>query len=428
MSLLDETDSQSAFCRPCQIPTSNSSTLLNINEMNDVVNGYKKAPIDQESSQSMIDSPYMQRRLTINSGDGADVPLLSSFDGFGPLTFEGNEHCHSPVQNTYNKLAWKQLIAATTVCLIFMVAEVVGGYLAGSLAIMTDAAHLLSDFVGLLVSLFAVWIARQTPTKRLTFGYYRVEVLSALLSVTVIWILTGVFIYIAVLRIRHLDFKINANTMIIVSVLGILVNIVMGLLLHGTCFRSHNHSHSRRDNNINVRAAIIHVMGDFIQSIGVFVSAVIIKFHPEAKIVDPICTFFFSLIVLATTMNVLSDSIWVLLEGFPSHINYLTLVQALSSLDGVESLHSLHVWCLTPGQYVLSVHLAVGNDVDREVILERAQRLLRLKFGIDRVTIQVESYKPEIILGCPQSIYSLLYPILISSKKTTAGDELFIEE
>ncbi|CAN8013686.1 unnamed protein product, partial [Ixodes persulcatus] len=201
-----------------------------------------------------------------------------------------------------------------------------GGYLSNSLAIMSDAAHLCADLAGFVISIFAVWIAQKSPTKRMSFGFYRAEILGAMVSVVFIWVLTGILVYTAAQRIYHDDYDIDADIMLIVSGTGVAMNIIMGLILHGWCpvggshghshglRSSHGHSHGERS-NINIRAALIHVLGDLLQSIGVLIAAYVIKYKPEYKIADPICTFVFSALVLFTTVSILRDAVVILMEG-----------------------------------------------------------------------------------------------------------------
>ena len=158
-----------------------------------------------------------------------------------------------------------QLMFASCLCLLFMVGEAAGGYLSNSLAIATDAAHLLTDFASFMVSLFAIWMAAKPRSARMSFGWHRAEVLGAIVSVLMIWVVTGILLYLAVLRVINQEFKIEAETMLITSGLGVLVNIVMGASLH-----QHGHSHGgdhqhdhqpAQQENINVKAAFIHVIG-----------------------------------------------------------------------------------------------------------------------------------------------------------------------
>ena len=161
-----------------------------------------------------------------------------------------------------------------------MTAEIVGGILSNSLAIATDAAHLLTDFASFMISLFALWVSAKPRSDRMSFGWHRAEVLGAIASVLMIWVVTGILFYMAVLRVIKQDFQIDSKVMLITSGLGVLVNIIMGASLH-----QHGHSHgggaghshggdseqalSQTSENINVKAAFIHVLGDFLQSLGV---------------------------------------------------------------------------------------------------------------------------------------------------------------
>ena len=156
-----------------------------------------------------------------------------------------------------------QLMFASCLCLLFMAGEAAGGYLSNSLAIATDAAHLLTDFASFMVSLFAIWMAAKPRSARMSFGWHRAEVLGAIVSVLMIWVVTGILLYLAVLRVINQDFEIEAKTMLITSGLGVLVNMVMGASLH-----QHGHSHGHQQDhqpaqqeNINVKAAFIHVIG-----------------------------------------------------------------------------------------------------------------------------------------------------------------------
>uniref|UniRef100_A0A182UB11 Cation efflux protein transmembrane domain-containing protein n=1 Tax=Anopheles melas TaxID=34690 RepID=A0A182UB11_9DIPT len=186
-----------------------------------------------------------------------------------------------------------------------------GGIYSNSLAIATDAAHLMADLASFMISLFALWIAARPSTKRLSFGWYRAEVIGALLSVLMIWVVTAILFYLAVLRTINKDFELNGEVMLVTSGLGILVNIIMGATLH-----HHGHSHGgggghHEEQNINVRAAFVHVLSDFVQSLGVFIAALVIYFKPEWNIIDPICTFLFSVLVLGTTLAIMRDAIVV---------------------------------------------------------------------------------------------------------------------
>uniref|UniRef100_A0A3P8UV03 Probable proton-coupled zinc antiporter SLC30A3 n=1 Tax=Cynoglossus semilaevis TaxID=244447 RepID=A0A3P8UV03_CYNSE len=328
-------------------------------------------------------------------------------------------HCHGTKAVVHEEsvdrlLAQKKLYIASGVCLIFMIGEVVGGYLAHSLAIMTDAAHLLTDFGSMMVSLFSLWISSRPPTKTMNFGWHRSEILGAFISVMSIWIVTGVLVYLAVERIVRNDYEIDGHVMLVTSGCAVIVNIIMAYILHhSTTFHAHgsvpprhidedgrspvNHSHALLSGhgNTSVRAAFIHVVGDLLQSVGVMVAATIIFFRPEYKVADPICTFLFSVFVLCTTLTILRDVFRILMEGSPKGIEFNSVKEVLLSVKAVKSMHSLHLWALTLGQALVSVHLAVEEGADPQSVLHEATELLHTKFGFHSITIQVELYSED---------------------------------
>lgn len=219
----------------------------------------------------------------------------------------------------------RKLIPITMFAFCFMVTEIVGGTLSGSLAILCDAAHQLSDVLGFVISIVAVHLAQQPRTDGKTFGKARYEVVGAIATVLIIWVLVGVLIYEAIRRIIHIDeIQIDGGIMLITSVIGILFNVVNLTILNCCC----NGSKEEREEgakeekeNVNVRAAIIHLLGDLIQAIGVFVAAMLIYFRPEWKIADPITTFVFAVLVSMTTIPIFLDSMKILMELTPDNLD-----------------------------------------------------------------------------------------------------------
>ncbi|XP_075709581.1 proton-coupled zinc antiporter SLC30A2 [Rhinoderma darwinii] len=324
------------------------------------------------------------------------------------LGHQGNKHCHSNrAQDDWHSAekerARKKLYVASVVCLLFMIGEVIGGYIAHSLAIMTDAAHLLTDFASMMISLFALWMSSRPATKTMNFGWHRAEILGALLSVLSIWVVTGVLVYLAVERIISGNYEIEGDAMLITSGCAVAVNIIMGITLHQTghghshgAGNTHSHSHSNGElHNPSVRAAFIHVVGDLLQSLGVLVAAYVIYFKPEYKIIDPICTFMFSVLVLGTTLTILRDVLLVLMEGTPKGVDFNMVRDTLLSIIGVKALHSLHIWALTVSQPVLSVHIAINEGADSQMVLKEASSRLRSKFHFHTTTIQIENYSDD---------------------------------
>jgi len=352
----------------------------------------------------------------ISSGPGATTHTLT-------LSKSHNypNHCHTDdsAHTGIDKLARKKLIIASILCLLFMIGETVGGLLANSLAIATDAAHLLTDFASFMISLFSIWMASRPASKKMSFGYYRAEVIGALTSVLLIWVVTGILVLMAVQRLISGEYEIDAPIMLITAGIGVLVNIVMGISLqmggvpHGHHGHTHDHGHEemghsndshgshgshgshRHSENLNVRAAFIHVIGDFIQSLGVLIAAAVIYFNPHLQWIDPVCTFFFSILVLITTFHIIRDVTNVLMEGIPKGIDFLEVQKTLFNIPGVIKVHNLRVWSLSLDKIALSAHLAIGKNQEPKYVLRKASKLIKEKFNIFDLTIQVEEYKDE---------------------------------
>ncbi|XP_068934932.1 proton-coupled zinc antiporter SLC30A2 [Petaurus breviceps papuanus] len=323
------------------------------------------------------------------------------------LDSQSNQHCHAQqgLSDPYDRQkerARRQLYVASIICLVFIIGEVVGGYLAHSLAVMTDAAHLLTDFASMLISLFSLWMSSRPATKTMSFGWHRAEILGALLSVLSIWVVTGVLVYLAVQRLISGDYEIEGGAMLITSGCAVAVNIIMGFTLHQSGHghgHSHGHSHEtsskQEEQNPSVRAAFIHVVGDLLQSLGVLVAAYILYYKPEYKYVDPICTFLFSILVLGTTLTILRDVVLVLMEATPKGVDFTAVRDLLLSVEGVAALHSLHIWALTVAQPVLSVHIAIAQEADAQAVLKEARSRLQGMFHFHTTTIQIEDYSED---------------------------------
>jgi zinc transporter 2 len=315
-------------------------------------------------------------------------------------------HCHQDRTDGIDKTARRKLIIASVLCVIFMIGEVVGGVLANSLAIATDAAHLLTDFASFMISLFAIYMASKPRSQRMNFGWHRAEVLGAVVSVLLIWVVTGILVYLAIQRIITGEYEINAVIMLITSGAGVLINIVMGCSLHQHGGHSHGgasggHGHSHEQENINVKAAFIHVIGDFIQSLGVFIAAIVIYFKPDWGIIDPICTFIFSILVLLTTIKILKDTLSVLLEATPPGVDYQVVRNTFLSVDGIRQIHNLRIWGLTTDKTALAAHLAIEKGHNPQNILADATKRIRDRYNLYEMTLQIEEFHPEMI-SCGQ--------------------------
>ncbi|XP_018558119.1 zinc transporter 8 [Lates calcarifer] len=356
----------------------------------------------------------------------------------------GIRHCHDNShaqedREREKKVARKRLYVVSVVCLVFMIGEILGGYFAGSLAVMTDAAHLLVDFTSFVISLLSLWLSSRPATHKLSYGWHRAEILGALLSVFTIWLVTGVLVYLAVERLISDDYTIEGTIMLITSGCAVLANIIMALTLHqsghghshgGLSSHGHGHSHGNKKSkgydqisnhddhvdveqkgadqryvcrlmqaNASVRAAFVHVVGDLLQSLSVLVSAIIIFFKPEYKIADPICTFLFSILVLCTTFTIMRDILIVLMEGTPAGVRYSEVREGLLAVKGVTAVHNLHIWALTMNQAVLSAHVAIDESVDAQTVLREMTQACFSSYNFHSVTIQMER-QADLRPGC----------------------------
>ncbi|TKR57946.1 hypothetical protein L596_030584 [Steinernema carpocapsae] len=317
-------------------------------------------------------------------------------NGYGNL--EISEHCHSELLNDQADIKSERvLIAVAVLSAIFIVAEFAGGFIAHSLAIMTDAGHMLSDLLSFIISIIAIRAARSPANQRHSFGYQRAEILGAMLSIIIIWVLTAILVLLAIQRIVDDNYEIHTPSMIITAVAGVVFNIIMFAVLrfghaHG---HSHGHGHSHSHGgpqNVNVRAAIVHVIGDFVQSVGVLAAAIIIK-YTDYKVADPICTFLFSIIVVCTSFWVIRDIYLVLMEATPKHMDYSAIQNDLMQLSNVQTVHSLHVWSLNMEKTALSVHLAVVNRNNAIATMKEANQMLKSRHAIKMSTVQVEPFE-----------------------------------
>ncbi|KAL7318968.1 hypothetical protein PS15m_002149 [Mucor circinelloides] len=344
-------------------------------------------------------------------------PLLNSHTTGGSVvsyTVSSQQNCsnvtlkdRSAAQSTKKKLWFAVCLACC-----FFATELVAGYFANSLALMSDAFHLLSDVASFIVALAAIYLAEKPATKRHTFGFHRAEVIAALVSVLTIWVLTGFLVHEAIQRIRSPQ-VINAKLMCITATIGVLVNVVLAYVLGG---HHHGHSHDEEDHthienqtgnhthketNINLRAAALHVLGDLLASVGVLVSSIILIFKPEMTFVDPLCTFFFSILVLYTTYHLVKDSLAVLMEGVPGNIHPDLIEKSLLDVPGVIAVHDLHVWTLSPGKYSLTAHITIDHNASNyDEVLSKGQHIVCDVYGVHHSTLQIESEQSSFTSHC----------------------------
>ena len=379
---------------------------------NENENNYDYLSIPMDVKEKLLNNINLNKQKEINNNNNNSINQEEE----DSLSSEQDNHHHD--HNIDQNDAMKKLFYVSIVCLIFMCIEIIGGYLANSIAIMSDAAHLLSDLFGFAISIISITISKKVATNTMSFGFHRAEIIGALVSVTLIWGLTLWLLYEATVRIIN-PVQVDSIIMIIIAVIGFLFNVIMGIVLSwngiGHVHIMHNHKHDeehehehddddehehKKNKNVNLRAALIHVIGDALQNIGILIAGIIIYFFPSYNIMDPLCTYIFSIIVGFTTISILKDCISVLMEGVPMETDLNSIEKDLKSIDGVIDIHDLHVWCLSIGKISMSCHLSCKNPQKTLVI---AHKLLKKKYKISHTTIQVEDVKRDI--NCRHSLH-----------------------
>ncbi len=293
---------------------------------------------------------------------------------------DGHEHKHEG--HSHGPGAWREtdrraLLIAAGLTAGFMLAEVAGGLLTGSLALIADAGHMLSDSFSLFLALGAVALASRPVTPKRTFGFKRAEILAALAN-GILLVLVSVWIIIeAIGRIGDPP-EILGGWMLAIAVLGLIVNLVAARVLYGSSGES-----------LNVKAALRHVLADVAGSVGVILAALVIMLTGW-ELADPIVSIVISVLIAASAWSILRDSVDVLLEAAPPGLDTEEIGYSMAALPGVEQVHDLHVWQITSGLPMLSAHVLVSADADCHAIRRRLEAQLREDFEIDHTTLQVE--------------------------------------
>jgi cobalt-zinc-cadmium efflux system protein len=260
---------------------------------------------------------------------------------------------------------------------LLCVAEVAAGWLTNSLALLTDGAHMFTDVAALALSLFALWIGSRPASESKTFGYYRAEILAALVNGVVLWVVV-VFILLEAWRRLHDPPAVAGGGMLVIATVGLVVNVYVALRL-----REH------RDHSLNLRGAYLHVLSDLLGSIGVGVAGVIILLTGWS-LADPVASVVIAALILVGSWALVREAVDVLMEAVPGHIDVEALQRALEGVPGADEVHDLHVWSLTTGRYALSAHAVVNECVRDDQLLAAMADLCAREFHIEHVTIQIE--------------------------------------
>jgi cobalt-zinc-cadmium efflux system protein len=285
---------------------------------------------------------------------------------------------HAHTHEHHQSGSRRSLFLSFVIIFSFMIIEAVGGWLTNSLALLSDAGHMLTDAGALALSLFALKIGERPPSITKTFGYRRFEILAALFNGLALWGIVGVILHEAYQRLQSPP-EVKATGMMAIAAIGLVVNLIAIRLLH-----------AHKEESINVRGAFLHVMADSLGSVGVLVAGLIIL-ATGWTMIDPVISLAICALILWSSWSIIRDAVHILLLGVPPHIDYREVEEAILDHEGVCCLYDLHIWSIVSGREAVSVHVVVADGFARQKeLLESITENLRTRFGIDHATIQIE--------------------------------------
>jgi cobalt-zinc-cadmium efflux system protein len=274
----------------------------------------------------------------------------------------------------------RRLVVVLAVTVAYFATELIGGFYANSLALLTDAVHMLTDIAALCLSLLTLWISSRPASGGKTYGYLRAEILGALFNGLFLWLLVAFIWFEAAERLRDPP-AVHGLTVILIALVGIAINSLSALMTVG----------NKRDGRFGmaVRAVFVHVISDLIGSIGVLIAGALTYFTGW-RTADPAMSFFIGCLIIYGSWGLISEGVDILMESVPSDINLDELRDDLLAVGGTEEVHDLHVWCLASHQFALSAHAVVAPGVDQDRVLSDMSNLLEKKFNIRHMTVQLE--------------------------------------
>ena len=290
----------------------------------------------------------------------------------------GLEHNHDHPHDL-RSAGKRSLIIAFVLIAGFMFVEVIGAILSGSLALLADAGHMLTDAASIAVALVAMHFAERPYSVRRTFGYHRLEILAALVNALALWLIVAWVLFEAYGRFRSAP-EVDGEIMLSIGVIGLCVNLSAAWVLHRST-----------DRNVNVEGAFLHVIADLLGSIGVVVSGILVWAFGWT-LADPIASVIIAVLILVSSWRLMKKVIHVLLEGTPEHVDVYQLCSRLEAVEGVTLVHDIHVWTLSPGNEALTAHVLIEPDYpgDVEALRLRLRDIVYDDFGIGHITLQVE--------------------------------------
>ena len=276
----------------------------------------------------------------------------------------------------------RRLLWALAISALYFIAELVAGFLTNSLALLSDAGHMLSDIGAMALSLFAFRMAKRPATHQSTYGFHRVEILAALFNGLTLWLIVGVIFAAAYNRFAQPP-VVESFGMMVVAVIGLLVNLAAAAMLHG-----------RHRHNLNVRGAFLHVVSDAIGSVGT-IAAGFIMLTTGWYLADPLISIFIGGLILFSSWSLVKESVSVLMQSVPKGIQLEEVRLTIEAVDGVSKVHDLHIWAVTSDIFTLSAHAVVTNGEDFHQVLNNIEDTLKERFNIEHTTIQLETESRE---------------------------------
>jgi len=271
----------------------------------------------------------------------------------------------------------KLLLAVLALTFTFFVVELFGGLWTNSLALLSDAGHMLSDIAALGMGLFAIWISLKPAHQKKTFGYYRAEILAAFINGAALVVIAIIIFREAFERIQDPE-PVKSIPMLIIAVVGLIINLLGVYIL----------SKGEKE-NINIRGVFIHILGDALGSVGAIVAGMVIWLKGWNWF-DPLVSFFIGSIIIYSAWRLLWDTVHILMQGVPRHIDAEKIKQSMLSVEGVKGLCDLHIWTLTSHVDMLSAHVVVNDMSQSMAILKNLQHTLQEGYGLEHITIQIE--------------------------------------
>lgn len=307
---------------------------------------------------------------TMTTSGGDEHEVAHGHDGSAR---HSHSHSHNRAARSRRRLSLVLVLTA-----VYMVAEALGGWLTGSLALLADAGHMLTDVAALALALIAIWFSSRPATPSKTFGYYRLEILAALINGVALVLISLLIFYEAYHRWAEPP-MVRSGLMMLIATGGLIINLICAWVLHGD-----------HEDDLNVRGAWLHIIGDALGSVGAILAGALMSLYGWYA-ADPLFSCLIGLLIIWSSWHLIRESTNVLLEGTPAHINLAAVEDAILQTGGVQDVHDLHVWTITSGREALSAHVIHAETISQPELLKELREKLYEQFGVDHLTIQMET-------------------------------------